>query len=335
MRLNGRSPIDPSCPSRHPITFTHNENARMKQRVVVCEVGPRDGLQNVEAIIATPDKIISINALAVAGFTEIEVGSFVPSRLVPQMADTPELVEHFSAQPGPKIVVLAPNLNGVRRAIGAGAHRICVPVSVTEGHSRRNLNRTPSEQVDEVRRIAEWIRDGGYSVELVAACSMAFGCSIDGIVPQRLVVKMSVALVEAGAHEVMLADTVGYAHPWQVRSLVRSVRVEIGDRLGGLHLHDTLGLGLANVVAGLEEGVARFDSSVAGLGGCPFAPGASGNAATEDLVFMLESMGIDTGVNLSSLFECRALLGRLLPDEHFRGHVAAAGIPKTFKRALS
>lgn len=300
--------------------------------VTVCEVGPRDGLQMASARMATADKVRWIEAIAAAGVPEVEVGSFVPARVIPQMADTGEVVRAVRGLPC-LIVALAPNLKGAQLAAEAGARRISVPVSVSEGHSRANTNRTTAEAVAEVRRIAEWIKESGTALELEGALSTAFGCSIDGIVPEKRVVEVAVQLAEAGADMLALADTVGYGHPAQIRGTIRAVRAAVGDRLDGLHLHDTMGLGLANALAGLEEGIRNFDSSLAGLGGCPYAPGASGNIVTEDLVFMLESMGMRTGIDLDGLLRAREILAQALPGEARHGGLARAGVPKTFVRA--
>ncbi|MGH7076668.1 MAG: hydroxymethylglutaryl-CoA lyase, partial [Acetobacteraceae bacterium] len=215
----------------------------------------------------------------------------------------------------------------------AGAHRLSVPVSVSDGHSRANLNRSPAEQVAEVGRIVAWARRQPRRMAIEAGCSTAFGCSIDGLVPMAKVVAVASDLARAGVDGIALADTVGYAHPAQIRATVRAVRAAVGDKLAGLHLHDTMGLGLANALSGLEAGIRRFDAALAGLGGCPFAPGASGNIVTEDLVFMLESMGFATGIDLSRLIAARAALHDGLPDEPLHGQVPRAGIPKTFRRA--
>ena len=302
----------------------------MNDRITVCEVGPRDGLQMAATRMDTAVKIRWIEALAAAGLPEIEVGSFVPARVIPQMADTAEVVRAVRGLPA-VIVALTPNLKGAQLAAEAGARRITIPVSVSEGHSRANTNRTTAEAVAEVGRIVAWVRASGVALEVEGALSTAFGCSIDGLVPERRVVEVAVALVEAGADMVALADTVGYGHPGQIRSVVRAVRAAVGDRLEGLHLHDTMGLGLANALAGLEEGVRSFDSSLAGLGGCPYAPGASGNIVTEDLVFMLESMGMHTGIDLDGLLAARAILAEGLPNEERHGGLARAGIPRTFR----
>ncbi|MDT7951937.1 MAG: hydroxymethylglutaryl-CoA lyase [Acetobacteraceae bacterium] len=277
-------------------------------------------------------KIRWIGAIAAAGMPEIEVGSFVPAKVIPAMADTGEVVRAVRDLPC-VIVALAPNLKGAQLAADAGANRVTIPVSVSEGHSRANTNRTTAEAVAEVRRIVDWARADGGRIEVEAACSTAFGCSIDGTVTTERVVSVAAGLAEAGADLIALADTVGYAHPAQIREVVRAVRSAVGDRLEGLHLHDTMGLGLANALAGLEEGIRSFDASLAGLGGCPYAPGASGNIVTEDLVFMLESMGFSTGIDLERLVAARAYLQEGLPDEPRHGGVARAGLPRTFKAA--
>ena len=304
----------------------------MNEHVTICEVGPRDGLQMAHGRMPTATKIRWIEAIAGAGVPEIEVGSFVPPRLIPQMADTGEVVAATRGLPA-LIVALAPNLRGAQAAAAAGAQRITIPVSVSEGHSRANTNRGTMDQVAEVRRIVEWVRAERVPIEVEGACSTAFGCSIDGVIAERAVVAVATALADAGADMVALADTVGYAHPAQVRSVVRAVRAAIGGKLEGLHLHDTMGLGLANALAGLDEGIRSFDAALAGLGGCPFAPGASGNIVTEDLVFMLESMGFSTGIDLERLVAARAILHEGLPDEATHGAVARAGLPRTFRAA--
>ncbi len=301
--------------------------------MTVCEVGPRDGLQMAKSIMTTEAKCAWIAGLAAAGVREIEAGSFVPARLIPQMADTDAVVRFAKGIAGLTVVALAPNLRGAQAAVAAGAHRVSVPVSVSAGHSRANLNRSPDEQVSVVGGIVAWLRDNAPGVELEVACSTAFGCSIDGVVPETEVVRIAAALAAHGVSQIGLADTVGYANPAQIRSVVRAVRAEIGPALVGLHLHDTMGLGIANALAGLEVGIRDFDAALAGLGGCPFAPGASGNIVTEDLVFMLESMGFATGIDLDGLIAARALLHQGLPDEAMHGQLAKAGIPRIFQRA--
>ncbi len=305
----------------------------MNEPVNICEVAPRDGLQIAKSRMATATKIRWIAAMAAAGIKEIEVGSFVPPRVIPQMADTEEVVRAAVEIPGLTVIALVPNLRGAQRAYEAGAHKISTPVSVSEGHSRANLNRTPAESITEIARLMEWVKAQPRRMEVIAGASTAFGCSIDGVVPVAKTVEVTTGLARAGVDKIMLADTVGYAHPGQVKEAVRAVRAAIGPVLWGLHLHDTMGLGLANALAGLEKGIRAFDSCLAGLGGCPYAPGASGNVVTEDLVFMLESMGFTTGIDLPRLFEARAILREGLPDEPMHGQVLKAGIPPTFRAA--
>ncbi len=314
----------------------------MPEQVTICEVGPRDGLQIAKGRMHTAVKSRWIAAMAAAGLPQIEVGSFVSPRLIPQMADTGEIVraalELPQAREGRLVVVaLAPNLRGAQAALAAGAQRISVPISVTMGHSRANLNRTPDEQVAEIGRMVAWLRAQPRAVprevEVEVALSTAFGCSFDGATPLADVVRLAEAVARTGVDAISLADTVGYGNPADIRAKVRAVRAAIGPVMQGLHLHDTMGLGIANAVAGLEEGVRKFDSALAGLGGCPFAPGASGNIVTEDLVFMLESLGFATGVDLAKLIAARAILREGLPDEPLHGQVPRAGIPRTFRAA--
>ena len=306
----------------------------MSAFVSICEVGPRDGLQIAKTRMTTAAKVRWIQAIAAAGVKEIEVGSFVPPRVIPQLADTPEVVAQVLASvPGLVVQALAPNLRGVQNAYHAGVHKISIPVSVSDGHSMANLNRTPAQSIEMMREIMAWLGAQPRKVPVVAGCSTAFGCSIDGVVPPAKTVALAKGLADAGADEIMLADTVGYAHPAQIKEVVRATRDAIGDRLYGLHLHDTCGLGIANALAGLEEGIRAFDACLAGLGGCPYAPGASGNVVTEDLVFMLESMGFATGIDLPKLIDARRLLHEGLPAEPMHGQMAKAGIPRTFRAA--
>jgi hydroxymethylglutaryl-CoA lyase len=294
----------------------------------ICEVGPRDGLQNAKHLMATEAKKAWIRALAEAGLREIEVGSFVPPKLIPAMADTAEIVRDAVLIPGLKVVALVPNLKGFQRALEAGAHKITFPVSASRQHSESNVRMTPQQMVEEVRRCAQYPHPG---VEIEGAVSTAFGCTMQGVVPDEDVVAIAAALAEF-CDGVALADTVGYANPAQVKRLFRKVRDQIGSKLEGAHFHDTRGLGLANALAAYEEGVRHFDSSMGGLGGCPFAPGASGNVVTEDLVFMFESMGLSTGIDLDRLFKARALLSQAIPEEPIYGHTPVAGLPKGFSR---
>jgi hydroxymethylglutaryl-CoA lyase len=300
------------------------------RQVQICEVGPRDGLQNAKQLMPTETKKAWISALAAAGLNEIEVGSFVPPKLIPAMADTGEVVKHALTIPGLKVVALAPNVKGFERAREAGAHKITFPVSASHQHSVANVRMTPDQMVEEVRKAAQMREGKGPEIE--GAVSTAFGCTMQGNVPEDEVVRLAVALAEF-CEGVALADTVGYANPAQVRRVFRRVKQEIGDKLEGAHFHNTRGLGLANALAAYEEGVRSFDSSMGGLGGCPFAPGASGNVITEDLVFMFESMGVATGIDFDKLLAARKIMHGGVPDEPLYGHMALAGLPKGFRAA--
>ncbi|MCG2593792.1 hydroxymethylglutaryl-CoA lyase [Ramlibacter sp. XY19] len=302
-----------------------------RDTVTVCEVGPRDGLQMAQGRMATDVKLRWIRQLADAGLREIEVGSFVSPRMIPQMADTGEVVRGVLAIDGLTVCALACNLKGAIAAHDAGAHVVAIPVSVSDTHSRANVNKGTDDQVEMVRGIVDWVRAQARPMRIDVAAATAFGCSMEGDVPRQRVAQVATALAATGVDRIALADTVGYAHPALVRDTVREVQDAIGARLTKLHLHDTMGLGLANALAGLELGIREFDSCLGGLGGCPFAPGASGNIVTEDLVFMLESMGLATGVDLQRLIAARGLLHESLPDEPLRSGVAAAGIPRTFR----
>jgi hydroxymethylglutaryl-CoA lyase len=301
--------------------------------ILVSEVGPRDGLQSIQPIMPLEAKKAWIAAEAAAGVTEIEVGSFVPAKLLPQLADTAELVRFARTLPGLTVAVLVPNLKGAEAAVEAGAHKITIPLSASETHSLKNVRRTQAQMLEEVKGIVALLSrlPAEQRPKFEGGLSTAFGCTLEGVVPPERVVALAEALMSAGCDEVGLSDTTGYAHPTQVRDLVRRVRAAIGEHaLSGLHLHNTRGLGLANVLAGLEVGITTFDSSLGGLGGCPFAPGASGNIVTEDLVFMLEAMGLRTGINLEKLIEVRKILSSALPGESLYGFTPDAGLPRGF-----
>jgi hydroxymethylglutaryl-CoA lyase len=304
--------------------------------VLVSEVGPRDGLQSIKPVMPTAAKKAWIDALVAAGLREIEVGSFVPPALLPQLADTAEIVTHARRHPGLTVAALVPNARGAEAAIAVGAHKITLPLSASETHSLKNLRRSHAQVLDEVAAIAERLRalPPGRRPQFEGAISTAFGCTLEGVVPEDRVVALAERLMALGCDEVGLSDTSGYANPAQVKRLVRRVHSAIGaEHMTGLHLHNTRGLGLANVVAGLEVGITTFDSSQAGLGGCPFAPGASGNIVTEDLVFMLDAMGLKTGIDLDRLIAARAILASALPDEPLYGFVAEAGLPLGYRHA--
>jgi len=298
--------------------------------VLISEVGPRDGLQSVKATMPTADKLRWIDALYKAGIREIEVASFVPARLLPQMADAAEVVRHAVTLPGLTVMALVPNRKGAEAALAAGVHKLTMPVSASAAHSLANVRKTREEMVEEVCAISDLRRDIAPQVRLEAGISTAFGCTLQGEVPEDEVIWLAAQCVAAGADESGLSDTVGYANPAQVRRLFRRLRAELGDKAGAAHMHNTRGLGLANCLAAYDVGVRTFDSSLGGLGGCPYAPGASGNVVTEDLVFMFEAMGIRTGVDLEKLIAARVPLALGLPGEPLYGMTPEAGLPKGF-----
>jgi len=298
--------------------------------VVVREVGLRDGLQSIATVLPTAKKLEWLRRAHAAGQREIEVGSFVPARLLPQLADTAEVLAYARTLPGLMASVLVPNLKGAEHAIAAGAALMVVPLSASHAHSLANLRKTPDEVVAEVAKMRA-LRDSTGSITIIeGGVGTAFGCTLQGQVSTAEVLRLMQALLDAGADRVSLADTVGYADPAMVDDLFGQALKVAGERLACGHFHDTRGLALANAYAALRLGVNRFDASLAGIGGCPHAPGASGNAATEDLLFMLQSMGLQTGVNLPALLALLADVAEWLQGEALHGTLWRAGLPKTF-----
>ncbi len=302
--------------------------ATQPPEVLISEVGLRDGLQSVKTTMATADKLAWLDALVAAGLQELEVGSFVPAHLLPQMADTAEVVRHALTHPDLTVMALVPNVRGAEVALRAGVHKLTIPVSASAAHSMANVRKTREDMVAEVRAIVALKNQLAPHVKVEAGISTAFGCTLQGAVSEDDVVWLAEAVVQAGADETGLSDTTGMANPAQVRRLFQRVRAAVGEHTGAAHMHNTRGLGLVNCLAAYDVGVRTFDSSLAGLGGCPYAPGASGNVVTEDLVFMFEAMGIHTGVDLDRLFAARAPLQRGLPHEPLYGMTPEAGLPK-------
>lgn len=292
-------------------------------RILVSEVGPRDGLQSIKQVMPLAAKKAWIAAEAAAGVSEIEVGSFVPASLLPQMADTAELVAFARTLPGLNVVALVPNAKGAARAVEAGVHGMSIPFSMSETHSIKNVRKDHPAMLAEIAAVAQIAQGAG--IHFAVSLSTAFGCTLEGAVSEDAVMRLAEASLAAGAQEFSLSDTTGYADPAQVKRLVRKVRSVVGDKLTTLHLHNTRGLGLANALAGLDEGITTLDASLGGLGGCPYAPGASGNLVTEDLVLMLNAMGLDTGIDLEKLLAVRPILAAALPDEPLYGFTPDAG----------
>lgn len=283
--------------------------------------------------MSTANKLAWISALHAAGLREIEVGSFVPAKLLPQMADVAQVVQHACSLPGLRVMALAPNLRGAQDALAAGVHKLTLPVSASEAHSLANVRKTRAQMLDEVRQVVDLCNAQAPAVRVEVGVSTAFGCTLQGPVAEDEVLQLAEQLAQAGVDEVGLSDTTGMANPAQVRRLFTRLRQALGERTGAAHMHNTRGLGLANCLAAYDAGVRTFDSSQGGLGGCPYAPGASGNVVTEDLVFMFEAMGIDTGVDLEKLTQARRALQAGLPGEPLYGMTPDAGLTKGFAYA--
>lgn len=307
----------------------------MAERVWIREVGLRDGLQMVKAVLPTEHKLAWLRGAVAAGIPELEITSFVPPASIPQFADADAVATGARDVAGATLSALVVNLKGAERAFAAGFAKVNYVVSASAAHSLANARRTTEAALDEFDRIVALRRERGLdgTVELGCGIATAFGCTIQGAVDPAVVERVAERLLAAGVDELMLADTVGYANPVQVRAMVRRILGLAGRVPVAAHFHDTRGLGLANAAAALDAGILRFDASLAGLGGCPFAPGATGNIATEDCTFMLDSMGFETGIDLDALLALRAEIAAWLPGERLAGALSRAGLPKGFSRA--
>jgi hydroxymethylglutaryl-CoA lyase len=282
----------------------------MIKRVTVVEVGPRDGLQNERAIVSTADKIEFVNRLSAAGHAVIEVSAFVSPKWVPQMADAADVFAAIDRRPGTRYTALVPNVAGLKRALDAKVDEVAIFAAASESFSRRNINQSIDESLEGYRAVCEQARAAHLPVR--AYVSTAFGCPFEGAIDPSAAARVSGALVEMGAYEVAVSDTIGIAHPGQVPLVVDAVAARLPMQKIALHFHDTRGTALANVLAALHLGISTFDSSAGGLGGCPYAPGATGNLATEDLIYMLDGLGVETGVSLDAVLAAsRAIEPRL------------------------
>jgi len=317
------------------VTFPLTTAPALPAHAVIREVGLRDGLQSIAAVMPTAHKLEWLRLAHAAGQREIEVGSFVPARLLPQLADTAELVAYAKTLPGLVTSVLVPNLKGAERAMESGADLILLPLSASHAHSLANLRKTPDEVVEEIGRIRAARDATGSGIVIEVGMSTAFGCTLQGRVEPAEVLRLLQAVLDAGADRVGLADTVGYADPAMVRGLFEAAFAVAGDKLACGHFHDTRGMGIANVYAALQTGVTRFDACLAGIGGCPHAPGASGNVASEDLAYMFASMGIHTGMDFDKLMALRGRVAGWLEGETLHGTLWRAGLPKTMRPAAA
>jgi hydroxymethylglutaryl-CoA lyase len=297
-----------------------NDHPSFPRQVRIVEVGPRDGLQNESTFVPTADKIAFVNSLSTAGHSMIEVSAFVSPKWVPQMADAAEVCAGVTRRPGVRYTALVPNLQGLARARDARVDEVAIFPAASETFSKRNINQTIDEALAQAKQVCDAAR--GASLPVRAYLSTSFGCPFEGAVPPSRVADLTARLIDFGAYEVALSDTIGIAHPRQVSEVLNHVTPRVPASQLALHFHDTRGTALVNVYAGLEAGVAVFDASAGGLGGCPYAPGATGNLATEDLIYLLDGLGIGTGVRLAGIAEAsraiEPLVGHPLPSRMFR-----------------
>jgi hydroxymethylglutaryl-CoA lyase len=296
---------------------------KLPRRVTLYEVGPRDGLQNEARKVPTADKIALVDALSASGLPCIEISSFVSPKWIPQLADAAEVARGITRRPGVRYSALVPNRRGLDNAIAAGMHEVAVFLSASETHNKRNVNKTIAETLHAFEQVVEPARSRGMQVR--AYVSTVFGCPFEGEVPSAQAVYLAQTLRDMGVYQVSLGDTIGVANPQQVERILAEVVAEVPTEHVAVHFHDTQGTALANCLVALTLGITTIDASVGGLGGCPYAPGAAGNLATEDVVSMLHDMGVETGIDLEKLIECSrlasSLVGHELPSKYLKAHL--------------
>src|SRR5881394_741825 len=307
----------------------------MADAVQIREVGMRDGLQSIADILPTETKLAWLDAEYAAGVREIEVTSFVPPKLLPQLADAEAVVRHALTLPGLIVSALIPNSRGAERGLALGVHEMNFVLSVSEGHNKSNVRRSTEESIEDFRRVVALCREhggngGSRRPRINCGLATSFGCTIEGDVDEDRVRRIANDVVAAGADGIILADTVGYGNPAAIGRIFRRVIADVAPIPVAAHFHDTRGLGLANVLAAFAAGCKEFDASLGGLGGCPYAPGATGNIVIEDTVFMFESMGLDTGIDLEKLNAAREIVARALPDVTLYGAIAKASLPRNY-----
>jgi hydroxymethylglutaryl-CoA lyase len=306
----------------------------MAEKIQIREVGLRDGLQIVKTVMPIDAKLDWIKTEYEAGVTEIEVCSFVPTKLIPQFGDREEIVPKALAFDGLTVTALVPNMRGAEDGIRLGVHKLNFVMSVSEGHNLSNVRRSTEDSFADFAVMARRVHEiTGNRPKIVGGLSTCFGCTIEGKVSEQRAIEFAHRLLNLGADELTICDTVGYASPDQVRRVFEGILKFTGNTPVAAHFHDTRGLGIANALAAADVGVRYFDSSLAGLGGCPYAPGATGNVVTEDLAFLFASMGFDTGIDIEKLLKVRDIVARALPDEKLRGGTYQAGLPKDFTYA--
>jgi hydroxymethylglutaryl-CoA lyase len=303
----------------------------MSDTVQIREVGMRDGLQSIAEILPTETKLAWLDAEYAAGVRQIEVSSFVPPKLLPQLADAEAVVRHALTLPGLVVSALIPNSRGAERGLALGVHEMNFVLSISEGHNMSNVRRSTADSVEDFRRVVQLCRDSGKPVKINCGLATSFGCTIEGDVDEDRVRRIAIQAAEAGADGILLADTVGYGQPAAIGRVFRKLIEDVAPLPVAAHFHDTRGLGLANVLAAYAAGCRFFDASLGGLGGCPYAPGATGNIVLEDTAFMFEAMGVATGINIEKLGAVRELVHRALPDVTLYGAIAKAGLPRNFQ----
>jgi hydroxymethylglutaryl-CoA lyase len=302
----------------------------MNEKVSLREVGMRDGLQSIAEIMPTETKIAWLDAEYAAGVRHIEVSSFVPPKLLPQLADAEAVIAHAMTLPGLHVSALIPNSRGAERGMALGVPEMNFVLSVSNGHNLSNVRRSTEESIEDFRRVVQLCHSGDKPAQINCGLATAFGCTIEGDVDEGRVRRIANEVAAAGADGIILADTVGYGQPAAIERVFRKVIADVAPLPVMAHFHDTRGLGLANVLAAFNAGCRYFDASLGGLGGCPYAPGATGNIVLEDTAFLFESMGCETGIDIDALVAVRGVVAAALPRVTLYGAIAKAGLPRNF-----
>jgi hydroxymethylglutaryl-CoA lyase len=302
----------------------------MSERIALREVGMRDGLQSIATVMPTETKIAWLDAEYAAGVRYVEVSSFVPPKLLPQLADAEAVIGHAMTLPGLHVSALIPNSRGAERGMALGVLEMNYVLSVSNGHNLSNVRRPTEESIEDFRRVVQLCHGGDKPARINCGLATSFGCTIEGDVDEDRVRRIANEVAKAGAHGIILADTVGYGQPAAIERVFRKVIADVAPLPVAAHFHDTRGLGIANVLAAYKAGCREFDASLGGLGGCPYAPGATGNIVMEDTAFLFESMGCETGIDLDKLVEVRRIIAKALPEVTLYGAIAKAGLPRNF-----